>query len=113
MRAHQVTDLQGLAPLARRLITTALEERLGAVTAEFDFHREWNGGWRCRVDVTGRGRLEFVLFTSDAGALLALPHPLPPRWRDERGFAADDGSRWSFDGDGQVVQRSSAEDTSI
>jgi len=109
MRAHQVTDLQGLAPLARRLITAALEERLGPVTAAFDFYREWNGGWRCRVDVTGRGRLEFVLFTSDAGALLALPHPLPPRWHDARGFAADDGTRWTFDGDGQVVQCSAAD----
>lgn len=104
MTITQVTDLQGLAPRARALITATLEERLGTVELAFDFHREWNGGWRCRVDVTGRGRLEFVLFTADAGALLALPHPLPPRWRDACGFAADDGTRWSFDADGQVVR---------
>ncbi len=100
--------MQGLAPRARALITATLEERLGTVALEFDFHREWNGGWRCRVDVTGRGRLEFVLFRSDTGALLALPHPLPPRWQDALGFAADDGSRWSFGEDGQVVRLSSA-----
>jgi len=104
MPTTQVTDLHGLAPRARALITARLKERLGAVELVFDFHREWNGGWRCRVDVTGRGRLEFVLFASDSGALIALPHPLPPRWRDELGFAAEDGSRWSFADDGQVVR---------
>jgi hypothetical protein len=54
--------------------------------------------------------LEFVLFTSSAGALLALPHPLPPRWRDARGFAAEDGTRWSFDDEGQVVRLAEAPD---
>jgi hypothetical protein len=110
MTATQVTDLQGLAPRARALITASLEERLGPVALDFDFHREWNGGWRCRVDVTARGRLEFVLFTSPAGALLALPHPLPPRWRDARGFAAEDGTRWSFDDEGQVVRLADSPD---
>jgi len=104
MPTTQITELQGLAPRARALITASLAERLGAVELDFDFYREWNGGWRCRVDVTGRGRLEFVLFSSDLGALIALPHPLPTRWRDARGFAADDGSRWSFAADGQVVR---------
>jgi hypothetical protein len=104
MTASQVTDLQGLAPRARALIAQSLEERLGAVELTFDFHREWNGGWRCRVDVAARGRLEFVLFAASGGVLLALPHPLPPRWRDARGFAAEDGSRWSFDDAGQVVR---------
>jgi len=112
MTAAQVTDLQGLAPRARALITASLAERLGPVELDFDFHREWNGGWRCRVDVTGRGRLEFVLFSCADGALLALPHPLPPRWRDARGFAAEDGTRWSFDVEGQVVRLTDAPDAS-
>ena len=100
----QVTDFHGAAPRARALILAALEERLGPVSAEFDFHREWNGGWRCHVDVAGRGRLQFVLFLTADGAMFALPHPLPSRWRDARGFAAEDGSRWSFDAEGQVVR---------
>jgi hypothetical protein len=104
MPIAQLTDLQGAAPRARTLIAAALEERLGPVACAFDFHREWNGGWRCRVDVTGRGRLEFVLFEAAPDVLLALPHPLPARWANGCGFAAEDGSRWSFDADGQVVR---------
>lgn len=103
-RPRQVTDLHGAAPRARALMLAALAERLGPVEADFDFHREWNGGWRCRVDVTGRGTLQFVLFQTPNDALLALPHPLPSRWADTRGFAAEDGSRWSFDAEGQVVR---------
>lgn len=111
MSAHpfrQVTEFHGAAPRARALITRALEERLGPVELEFDFHREWNGGWRCQVDVTGRGSLVFVLLESPEGAMFALPHPLPARWRDARGFAAEDESRWSFDDEGQVVRLSAA-----
>jgi hypothetical protein len=104
MPTVQLTDLQGAAPRARALITAALTERLGPVECTFDFHREWNGGWRCRVDVSGRGRLEFVLFETAPDVLLALPHPLPARWADARGFAAEDGSRWSFDHEGQVLR---------
>jgi hypothetical protein len=101
---RQVTDLHRLAPRARARIQAALEERLGPVSATFDFHREWNGGWRCRVEVTGRGTLEFVLFVTPADALLALPHPLPARWADGLGVAAEDGTRWSLDAAGQVVR---------
>jgi hypothetical protein len=104
MLIRQCTDLQGAAPRARALISAALTERLGDVRCDFDFHREWNGGWRCRVEVSGRGRLEFVLFEVGVAGLLALPHPLPTRWADAQGFAAEDGSRWSFDTEGQVVQ---------
>lgn len=103
-RATQLTDLAGEAPRARACILAIFHERLGPVDAVFDFHREWNGGWRCRVDVAGRGALHFVLFVTPEGALLALPHPVPAKWADARGFAADDGSRWRFDAEGQVVR---------
>lgn len=100
---RQVTELQGLAPRARAAIRGVLEARLGPVETTFDFHREWNGGWRCAVQVAGRGTLQFVLFVTPRDALLALPHPLPGRWADAEGFAAEDGSRWTFDAEGQVV----------
>ncbi len=103
LSVRQVTELQGIAPRARTLMLAALTERLGAVEPAFDFHREWSGGWRCRVAVAGRGTLEFVLFETPGQALLALPHPLPAPWRDAHGFAAEDGTRWSFDAEGQVV----------
>ncbi len=98
----EVTDMSGRTPEARRLIRLAFEERLGAVEMEFDFHRNWNGGWRCRVSLPGRGGLEFVLLTAPEGALLALPVPMPGGWKG-RGVADSAGSRWTTSADGDVV----------
>ena len=101
-RPTQLTDFAGAAPRARACVLAIFTERLGPVDATFDFHREWNGGWRCRVDVTGRGTLHFVFFVTPGGALLALPHPVPAKWADARGFPAEDGSRWRFHSEGHV-----------
>ncbi len=98
----EVTEMSGLTPEARRLIRLAFEERLGAVDMEFDFHRNWNGGWRCRVVVVGRGTLEFALLTSPEGALLALPVPVPGGWK-ARGVADSAGGRWTTNADGDIV----------
>lgn len=99
----QVTDLHGLAPLARQCIKDALTGLLGDAELSYDFYREWNGGWRVRVDVAGRGRLDFVLFHTPQGALLALPLPMPERWRVATGLPASDGSVWTFNDEGNVV----------
>jgi hypothetical protein len=100
-----LTDLSRRVSEARTLITRQLTELLGPVTLEFDFHREWNGCWKSLVEISGptRGRLDFTLLETADGALLALPRPLPERWRTEIGISAADGSRWSLDTDGQLV----------
>lgn len=101
----QVTDLHGLAPAARQCIQQALAQLLGDVELDYDFYREWSGGWRVRVDVKGRvtGQLDFVLFHTPQGALLALPIPMPERWRVTCGLPASDGSWWTLNDDGEVT----------
>lgn len=99
----QITELHGLAPQARQQIQTALDELLGEVELDYDFYREWSGGWRVRVTVSGRGMLDFVLFHTPTGALLALPIPMPERWRTSTGLAASDNSRWTLSDEGEVT----------
>ena len=101
----QITDLHGLAPAARQCIREALEQLIGEAELSYDFYREWSGGWRCRVAVAGRarGQLDFVLFHTPQGGILALPLPMPERWRVGPGIRASDGGMWTLDSDGQVV----------
>lgn len=99
----QITDLHQLAPRVRDCIKNALAPLVGDAALSYDFYREWSGGWRVRVDVEGRGQLDFALFHTAQGALLALPIPMPERWRVSTGIAADDGSLWTLGDDGQIV----------
>ena len=101
----QVTDLHGLAPIARNCIREALTRLIGDADLSYDFYREWNGGWRVRVDIAGRvsGSLDFVLFHTPQGALLALPVPMPERWRVATGVTANDGSIWTLSDEGEVT----------
>jgi hypothetical protein len=100
-----LTDLSKRVNEARALILDLLTELIGPVELDYDFYREWNGCWKVRVDIRGAatGRLEFTLLETPAGAILALPRPLPERWRTETGIRAGDGSRWSLDPTGQLV----------
>lgn len=100
-----LTELGGRVNDARALILALLTELLGPVELDYDFFREWNGCWKALVDIGGAvtGRLEFTLMTTPAGGLLAMPRPLPARWRDEFGVRASDGSVWTLDAAGQLV----------
>lgn len=100
-----LTDLRKRAGQARSLIQAVLDELIGPATLEYDFHREWNGCWRVRVDITDpvRGRLDFTLLDTPGGGMLALPRPLPERWRLETGIPASDGTRWTLDTSGQLT----------
>jgi hypothetical protein len=100
-----LTDLSQRVSEARQLIASLLTELIGPVELAFDFYREWNGCWKSRVEIQGAatGRLEFTLLETAGGALLALPRPLPERWRTETGIPAADGSRWSLDDAGHLV----------
>jgi hypothetical protein len=101
-----LTDLSKRVGEARGLILTVLSERLGAVELGYDFHREWNGCWKATVEISGAtsGRLEFTLLQTPGGAMLALPRPMPERWRTGTGIPAADGSRWTLDDSGQLLQ---------
>jgi hypothetical protein len=98
----ELTELAGHQPVLRELVRSAFHERLGPVEVECTFHRGWNGGWRCRATVAGKRPLDFALLRTPAGALLALPVPMPSGWH-RRGVAASDGSRWSTAEDGLPV----------
>jgi hypothetical protein len=100
-----LTDLSRRVGEARGLIQTVLTEWLGPVELSYDFHREWNGCWKATVDIAGaaNGRLEFTLLETPDGAMLALPRPLPERWRCGSGIPAADGSRWTLDDSGHFV----------
>lgn len=100
-----LVDLSKRVGEARALILDLLTELIGPVELDYDFHREWNGCWKARVEISGaaNGRLEFTLLETTEGALLALPRPLLERWRTETGIRASDGSRWSIDDNGHLV----------
>jgi hypothetical protein len=99
----EVTELATHQAAARRLIVQAFTERLGDVPVETMFHRNWNGGWRCRATLATRAVLEFVLLFTPDGTLLAFPVPLPTGWR-QRGVMAADGTRWTSDEAGMVTR---------
>ncbi|WP_129676682.1 hypothetical protein [Candidatus Chloroploca sp. Khr17] len=101
-----LTDLRRRAPIARTLIQAVLTELLGPVELKYDFYREWNGCWKVRVTIVGAntGKLDFTLLDTPTGGMLAMPRPLPERWRVQTGIAATDGSRWSLDAAGQLVR---------
>jgi hypothetical protein len=102
-RPTPLTDLRKRAPAARATISELLGGLLGPCELSYDFFREWNGCWRVRVEVTGRGRLEFTLLDTPGGGILAMPRPLPERWRTETGIRASDGSLWTLDAAGELV----------
>lgn len=100
-----LTDLRRRVNVARNLIRTVLAELIGPVEPSFDFHREWNGCWCVRVEIREpiRARLDFTLLDTPGGGMLALPRPLPERWRLEVGIPATDGSRWTLDDRGHLI----------
>lgn len=98
-----LTDLRRRAPAARATISAALTDLVGPCELGYDFFREWNGCWKVRVEVAGRGRLEFTLLDTPGGGILAMPRPLPERWRSESGILASDGTRWTLDDAGQLA----------
>lgn len=99
-----VEDMQGMLPTVRVLVFSLLEERLPGCTAELDVYREWSGGWRVRAHVSGRvtGVLDFALLHTPQGGILAMPIPLPQRWR-QQGVVASDGSCWTMDSTGDIL----------
>ncbi|MBB1073189.1 hypothetical protein HUU62_02020 [Rhodoferax sp. 4810] len=101
-----LTDFSHRATAARALIHDMLTELFGIEPElTYEFYREWNGCWRARVVLSGAvtGRLEFTFMLTASGGLLAIPRPLPERWRNEIGIPASDGSRWTVNNDGQLV----------
>jgi hypothetical protein len=101
-----LTDLRRRAPVARTLIAEVLSELLGPVELGYTFHREWNGCWKVRVQIAGAasGQLEFTLLDTPGGGMLALPRPLPERWRTQTGIRATDGTRWTLDEQGGLTR---------
>ncbi|WP_373509195.1 hypothetical protein [Thiocapsa sp.] len=97
-----LTDLRRRVNVARNLIRAILTELIGPVELALDFYREWNGCWRVRVEIKDpiNGRLELTLMDTPSGGALALPRPLPERWRLETGIPATDGTRWTLDTEG-------------
>jgi hypothetical protein len=104
-RPTPLTDLRRRAPVARALIRDALAELVGPVELKYDFYREWNGCWQVRVKLSGAasGEIAFTLLDTPAGGMLAMPRPLPARWR-AAGIPASDGTRWSLDDAGNLVR---------
>ncbi len=100
-----LTDLRRRAPQARALIAEVLTEVVGPVELRYEFHREWNGCWKVRTTLSGAvsGRIEFTLLDTPSGGMLAMPRPLPERWRTQNGIKASDGSRWTINGAGELV----------
>jgi hypothetical protein len=100
-----LTDLRKRAPQARTLIRALLEELVGQVEIKYDFYREWNGCWKVRTEFSGaaRGKLEFTLLDTPGGGMLAMPRPLPERWRTQSGIKASDGTIWTLSERGELM----------
>jgi hypothetical protein len=100
-----LTDLRKRVNIARRSILDNLRELAGPVEIGYDFHREWNGCWKVRVTLSGAasGTLDCTLLDTPGGGILALPRPLPERWRKATGIRASDGTRWTLDAAGALV----------
>lgn len=94
----EVTELASQQPVFRELIRAAFASRLGDVAPSYDFHRGWNGGWKCRATLPGKVPLEFSLLRTRDGALLALPVPMPAGWR-RRGVEDSLGQAWTVGDD--------------
>lgn len=105
-RPVPVTDLTELAPVVRALVEATLARFVPGEPTTQRFHREWSGGWRVRVEIgaPARGRLDFVLFHTPGGSIVALPHPMPPQWRAAGGIAAQDGTLWTITEEGDVAR---------
>jgi hypothetical protein len=91
---EEVTELASHQVAFRELIRAAFASRLGDVAPAYDFHRGWNGGWKCRATIPGKVPLEFALLRTATGALLALPVPMPTGWRTH-GVADSTGRSWT------------------
>ncbi|NTU83027.1 MAG: hypothetical protein HGA45_27275 [Chloroflexales bacterium] len=104
-RPTPLTDLRRRAPVARGLISAVLSELIGPVELAYDFYREWNGCWKVRVTISGptSGRLEFTLLDTPGGGMLAMPRPMPERWRTVTGIRATDDTRWTLDAAGNLM----------
>jgi hypothetical protein len=100
----QVTDMQGVLPTARQCIQQLIESRTGSSDISFDVYREWSGGWRIAAQVRGpvSGSMDFILFHTPQGGILAMPAQLPARWRAQ-GIEASDGSLWTMNEAGKIV----------
>ena len=98
---EEITDLSGEQPQWRALVRAAFTERLGDIAVATEFHRLWNGGWRCRATAAGRPPLEFALLRVAGVVLVALPVPMPAGWQ-RRGVAGSDGARYGADAEGVV-----------
>ncbi|AMW05187.1 hypothetical protein GEMMAAP_10910 [Gemmatimonas phototrophica] len=98
---HEVTELAGYQTVFRQLIQKSVEERRGSMDMGFDFHRGWNGGWRCRVTAPSGAALDFALLLLEGVTPVAVPVPMPQGWRS-RGVAAADGRRLTSTSDGAL-----------
>lgn len=100
-----LTDLRRRVSQTRKLIRDALTDLIGPVVLREEFYREWNGCWKVRATVTQPvcAQIEFTLLETPDGAILALPRPLPERWRVETGIRASDDTRWTLDRAGKLV----------
>ncbi|ACL26116.1 hypothetical protein Cagg_3258 [Chloroflexus aggregans DSM 9485] len=100
-----LTDLRKRVPEAKKLIADLLTGLLGPVELDYDFYREWNGCWKVRVTVQGKttGTLDFTLLSTPSGGMLAIPRPLPERWRTQTGITANDGTVWTLDDAGNLI----------
>jgi hypothetical protein len=102
VNVHEVTELAGHQAVFRQLMSAAVAERRGDVELGFDFHRGWNGGWRCRVTAPSGAALDFALLLLDGDTPVAVPVPMPQGWR-LRGVAAADGRRISSTPEGDLA----------
>lgn len=95
---QELTELAGHQPVLRELIRLAFVSRLGPIEIGYEFHRGWNGGWRCRATAHGKRPLDFALLRTESEALLALPLPMPSGWK-QRGVRDSSGVYWTLGDD--------------